>query len=468
MIGRIAAQGLQGWFRASARVTRRVLRRLPGPTLLLLLAACGGGGGTGSAAEPDVDVLAREYVLLELSMGRHDPAHVDAYFGPDELPALADQAALDPAEIAARAEALTRRLASLRVAQEDSRRGARVRGLLARLEALRTRAAMATGERFAFDEEARRLFGVTPPTLEAAYFEAILKDIDGLVPGEGDLATRVSTFLDRFVIPAGRLAPVFEAAIEECRARTLAHVSLPPEERFTLEYVTDRPWGGYNWYQGDAVSLIQVNTDLPKQIDRAVDLGCHEGYPGHHTYQTLQERELARGEGWIEYTVQPLFSPSALLAEGSANYGIEVAFPEDEKLRFEREVLWPLAGLDVSEADRYYALQKLRSRLSYARNEAARGWLDGHMTRAQAADWLVRYGLVTRERAEKSLEFIATYRSYVVNYNVGRDLVRAYVERAGGDRWSAFSSLLSAPLTPADLLPGDTSVAPPPAPAAIR
>ncbi|MEO0974258.1 MAG: hypothetical protein AAFX85_14290, partial [Pseudomonadota bacterium] len=192
--------------------------------------------------------------------------------------------------------------------------------------------------------------------------------------------------------------------------------------------------------------------DLPKQIDRAVDLGCHEGYPGHHTYLTLQELNLAQGQGWIEFTVQPLFSPSALLAEGSANYGIEVAFPGDEQVTFEKATLWPLAGLDVAEADRYYALQKLRARLSYARNEAARGYLDGDLTREEAIDWIVRYNLVAREQAEKSLDFIDTYRSYVVNYNLGRDLVREFVEGAGGDRWSVFAQLLSAPMVPADLL----------------
>ena len=94
-----------------------------------------------------------------------------------------------------------------------------------------------------------------------------------------------------------------------------------------VEYVTDKSWSGYNWYKGGFHSLIQVNTDLPIFIDRAIDLACHEGYPGHHVYNTLLEKHLVRDRGWIEFSVYPLFSPQSLIAEGTANFGIEVAFP---------------------------------------------------------------------------------------------------------------------------------------------
>ncbi|MCY3729855.1 MAG: hypothetical protein OXF98_00805, partial [Rhodospirillaceae bacterium] len=57
--------------------------------------------------------------------------------------------------------------------------------------------------------------------------------------------------------------------------------------------------------------------------------------------------------------------------------------------------------------------------------------------------------------AEQALDFIETYRAYVINYNLGRDLVRAYIEReAGADatrRWALFERLLSEPVSVADL-----------------
>jgi hypothetical protein len=50
----------------------------------------------------------------------------------------------------------------------------------------------------------------------------------------------------------------------------------------------------------------------------------------------LLEKNLLRDRGWIEFSVYPLFSPQSLIAEGTANYGIEVAFPPAERLQFER------------------------------------------------------------------------------------------------------------------------------------
>ena len=44
---------------------------------------------------------------------------------------------------------------------------------------------------------------------------------------------------------------------------------------------------------------------------------------------------IAGRRGWTEYSVYPLYSPQSLIAEGSANYGIDLAFPGPEKLTFE-------------------------------------------------------------------------------------------------------------------------------------
>ena len=165
------------------------------------------------------------------------------------------------------------------------------------------------------------------------------------------------------------------------------HIPLPPGESFTVEYVTNKSWSGYNWYQGNYHSLIQVNTDLPIYIDRAVDLACHEGYPGHHVYNALLEKSLVRDRGWVEMTVYPLFSPQSLIAEGSANYGIDVAFPGDERvaLRARRAVSgrWPGSGRRRRSTTK---CMRVVDRLSYAGNEAARRYLNGEIDRAAAVD----------------------------------------------------------------------------------
>jgi hypothetical protein len=423
--------------------------------LALLLAAC----ATAPAAPADsVDRIAEDYVKLQLAIGEKEEGYIDAYYGPPEwrTEAHAQAAAMT-------LETLARRVGQLRLRLLLQRGDAgfaeplRQRGtfLEAQLTAAATRLRMLQGERLSFAEEAQGLFSVTPDIRPLSDYDPVLARIERLLPGSGTLAERVEAFQNRFTIPAARLEPVMRAAIAECRRRTLEHIALPPEEQFTLEFVTNRSWSGYNWYQGNYRSLIQVNTDLPIRISRAIDLGCHEGYPGHHAYNALLERELSRGRGWVEYTVYPLYSPQSLIAEGSANYGYDLAFPGDERLAFETGTLYPLAGLPTAEAARYLELQKAMQDLAGARFTIARDFLEGRIDRARAIELIQRYQLVAPQRAEQSLRFTEQYRTYVINYGLGRDMVAGYIEAQGPDqasRWRAMERILSQPTVPADLM----------------
>jgi hypothetical protein len=169
----------------------------------------------------------------------------------------------------------------------------------------------------------------------------------------------------------------------------------------------------------------------------------------------MLEHALVRGRGWVEYTVYPLFSPQSLIAEGSANYGVTLAFPDTERVRFERDTLFPLAGLDPSRSAEYYEVKALVDQLSYAGNEAARRYLNKQITAEAAAEWLARYAMFEPARARQRVRFMDQYRSYVINYNLGQDLVGAYVERKGGadreKRWEVFGALLSSPRLPSEL-----------------
>ena len=54
----------------------------------------------------------------------------------------------------------------------------------------------------------------------------------------------------------------------------------------------------------------------------------------------------------------------------------------------------------------------------------------------------------------QSLRFIKSYRSYIINYGLGLDMVRADVKGAGSDpaaRWRRMEQLLSEPTLPSDL-----------------
>jgi hypothetical protein len=403
-----------------------------------------------------MDDLAAAYVKLVLAVGQHDPDYVDAYYGPEHWKPPSNA----PQSIGELRDETARLLDGVSVAPvvPDSMDVLRRDYLLGQVRAVDARLRMLAGERFTFDEESRALYDAVAPTHGEDYFARTLSDLDARLPGTGPVPDRYETFKRQFVVVPDRLDRVFGAAIDACRARTRDHLALPAGERFTVEYVTGKSWSGYNWYQGGATSLIQVNTDLPIYIDRAIDLAAHEGYPGHHVYNALLEEHLVRGRGWIEFTVYALFSPQSLIAEGTANFGIDVAFPGPERVAFERDHLFPLAGLDPARADDYYATLALTDRLAYAGNEAARQYLDGRMSREAAVTWLQTYALQPRARAEQRVRFFEQYRSYVINYNLGKDLVRAYIEARGGTaedparRWSEFGALLSTPRLPSALI----------------
>jgi hypothetical protein len=404
-----------------------------------------------------LDTVAEDFVKLALAVGQHDADYVDAYFGPEEWQATVEEESLGLDEILDHALALSQQIDSLPVSPDDKKLVQRHRRLAKSIDSLNARVRFLAGERQSFDEESAALFDAVAPTHGAAHFQTILDRLDEALPGDGNLLDRYGVFKQDFVIPPDRLDAVFQAAIEACRERTLTFIDLPENENFVIEYVTDKSWSGYNWYQGDYQSLIQVNTDLPIYIDRALDLACHEGYPGHHVFNLLLEKNLLREKGWSEFFIYPLFGPRSLIAEGTANFGIDVAFPAAERENFEREVLFPLADLDPGRVSEYYAVANLVQGLSYAGNEAARGYLDGDLTSEQAIDWLMTYSLMAEPRARQRLSFIDQYRSYVINYNLGQDLVRNRIEGLGGTaddsqkRWQLFADLLSDPPLPSQL-----------------
>jgi hypothetical protein len=430
------------------------MRAILAGVLAMMTGAC----ATVPVERDTLDAIANDYVLLQLTIGEKEAGYIDAYYGPETVMAKAKADAP-----AASLKDLSRRIATLeaRVAPfaDDGREGAsieerRARFLAAQLVSARTRLSMMRGENLPFAEEAYGLFGIRPDLAELSTLDGVIAQIDDLVPGDGPLWQRIDTFQKRFDIPPERLEAVMKAAIAECRRRTAAHIALPEGERFELALVNDKPWGGYNYYQGDARSKIEINTDLPVRLDRAIDLGCHEGYPGHHVHNALLERELVGRREWSEFSVYPLYSPQSFIAEGSANYGIELAFPGDEALAFNRDVLAPLAGISADGLDRYVELGKLTPKLRPAQYSIAARFLAGGIDEATAVSLLQRYTLASPERATQSLRFIKSYRSYIINYGLGLDMVRADIESVGSDsrsRWQRMEQILSEPTLPSDL-----------------
>lgn len=409
------------------------------------LAACAGGAPSKENAASPLDAVAEAYVKLVLAIGRHDALYVDAYYGPPEWKAAAEAAAPVP---------LPDLLAEARSLVERARRAGgpadRARYLEKQLVAAEGHLRRLSGERMTLAEECRLLYDADPPRHDVAEFAAAHEALESLVPGEGPLGPRIEAMRKAAHVPPERLAGALTATLDLSRRASAPFVTLPGTERFETVLVRDKPWGAYNWYLGNYASRIELNTDLPTEANGLLGTMCHEGYPGHHLYNVLLEEKLVRGKGWIEYAIYPLYSPQSLLAEGSANVGIDVVFTDDQRRRALAEIVAPAAGLPAEALLANDRLREALEPLAYVHGEAARMLLDEGRPEAEVVAFLVRWGLMTEARAKQNVEFLKTYRSYVFNYSLGEDIVREWIG-TGPDRAERFFDILSRPVVPSDL-----------------
>lgn len=428
--------------------------------LLVLLIACAPNASEHNE-QAAMNNLATRYVKLGLAIGQYDSDFVDAYYGPDSLKPTGPILPVFPKDsFLSEVKNLQSSLLKIAGPTRNDTLKSRSAWLVKQLTGFARRIRIFSGEYSTFDQESKDLFDAVAPAHSEEHFQLLIAQLDRMLPGNGKLADRYQKLAAHFEIPKEKIDTVFQTAIAEARRKTLVHYKLPEQESFKLEYVTDKPWSGYNWYQGKYKSVIQINVSQPIFIVRAIDLACHEGYPGHHVFNLLLEKNLYQDKGWLEISLYPLFSPQSLIAEGSANYGIDMAFPGEEQKEFCKNVLMPLAGIDPQYSDLYFKALSLSSQLGYAKNEVARGVLSQKMDDKEAIRWLSDYCLLTPKGATDYLRFIKKYRSYVINYNYGQELIKNYIENQTGSeisdkRWQLFEKLLSHEYTASELRKAD-------------
>lgn len=186
---------------------------------------------TGTATDMAVlDGIADDYLRLTLEIGTHEDGYIDAYYGPTALGEAARAAPRDKAALLAATRTLLARTNHSAAVLTDPLARRRAAFLRAQLIAAETRLMMMQGTRFAFAEEAERLFGIRPVLKALAVYDRELAKVEALAPDDGPLATRVEAYLDRFTVPSDRLRPVFDEAIALCRSRSAAHIAMPAGE----------------------------------------------------------------------------------------------------------------------------------------------------------------------------------------------------------------------------------------------
>jgi hypothetical protein len=385
-----------------------------------------------------LEMQARQFVILALSLARLDPKEIDAYYGPKALEAQLH----GPAPSFDVLQDALARLRSDLESDASSLRRDRLRAKVGHLIALV--GIIKAPRSLAFDEEARRVYGIALPPVDPARRRQVLAALDALLPGQDSLAMRVTAFNNRFVVPADKRRAVFARALSECRVRTLSHWPLPHGERLEIDWTggVDAAW---HRYQGRYRSLLQINPLAVAYLGSNIDVACHEAYPGHHAQFVTMAANAGSRDLSLEDTVVILRSPEQVLREGAANYGIDLAFPPQDRLAFERDVLFPIAGFPPKEAERYVQVHRLVAELALSVMPILRDYRDGKLSFDTAAASLEHDALISSSQA--LLQYTDALGAYTAGYTVARDLVRDCVEArsraTGRDRWSVLRSIVA-------------------------
>jgi hypothetical protein len=308
-----------------------------------------------------------------------------------------------------------------------------------------------SGERVSLTEEVNALFDVQPQWKDETNFEEYQRELDQILPPGGSLRERDQRWKKLNEISIERVRELLPLIAERLRDLTRQKFGLPEGESFRVEFVSNKPWGANNAYQGRFRSLIEINTDLPSRIDFLPDLIAHEGYPGHHTELVIKEEKLIRQREHIEHCITLLNTPSCVVAEGIATSALECVLTDAELENWFREELLPRAGVTTVDASTIIARHRALDKISGLSGNAAFMLHDRKAGRDEIQAYLQKYGLFSEKEAGQTIDFISDplYRSYIFTYHVGYDLLKELFSKA--DREAYFKRLLEEPVTPSQI-----------------
>src|SRR5262245_33721241 len=323
----------------------------------------------------------------------------------------------------------------------------RRRWIRAQTAGLYTSASKLAGAPIRYLDEVERCYGARPALVADDRFAAAHRQLDDVLPGDGPLRDRYITWREAHAVPPDRLEPAIRTLADDLRERTEQAFGLPEGERIEWIFETDKPWSGFNYYEGGLRSRVAVNIDLPVLSLGLGHLVAHEAYPGHHTEHTRKEAGLVRRRRWQEETIFLVGTPQCTMAEGLADLGVEVAFGR----RPEGIVAEHLRPLGVRyDADVAAKVAEAGEALSWVRSNAAIHLHDGGWPVDDVVAYLERWALLPRNRASKAVQFLTdeTWRAYSHCYTEGLAICRDYV----GDDPSRFERLISEQVLPGDLV----------------
>ena len=397
------------------------------------------------------DTLIREYLLLGLRFDRIEDGYVDSFTGDPRLRRrVADEPPPDPSSLAAQSQRLLAQIPQ--VPRTGGFTEQRAEFVAAHLRALACSARKFAGEDVGFVEEVRDYFDVEIGRGDPERYRAAHVRLDEALGGSGPLTDRMDAHRRGEEIPPESLEEAVHAFSSALRDIVRVTYPLPDAETVVYEVVTDKPWSGFNYYEGDYRSRVAINADLKQQMANLPRLVAHESYPGHHTEHCRKEAGLVAGLGQGEQTIFLVNTPQCLMAEGLADLALHAAVGPNWGT-WAAEIYADL-GLRF-DGERAEALSEAAAALADVRQDAALMLHDEHRDVDDVVAYLQRWLLVDDTRARQMLKFLSSplWRAYTSTYVEGYRLLRSWLDDrpAGVGLTERFGRLLDEPLIPSSL-----------------
>ncbi len=385
------------------------------------------------SAATELDKLIEDYIRLAFRIDKHISGLVDAYYGPETLRSeVAAEQPLSLSWLSGLAEEL-----ELAFAAHDNLRGNFLRR---QVQALRAQIADTLSDHRAYDYVTlvHEMLDVEAQPVPAAQIEAYQSDVRRLLLDLGyrqEPVAAIAAWETDSCIRGDGLADFCSREVGVLRLATQRRLPyLPAKETATIEGVTDKPWGAYNWYLGNFVSRIELNLDVPMTRQSALGLLRHEIYPGHHTDHSIHERICYREQGRLEVSIKLLNTPDCPIVEGLADVGY---------------LLLDQHSRDSQAEQLHRTLSDLRRAAGV--NAALLHHQQGGSV-AEATAYRMRVGWVDERRATQAMKFVVhpLWRAYTFTYWAGGNLVEQAITaaRKGGQLDSLCRLLYTELLTP--------------------
>jgi len=397
------------------------------------------------AASSALDPIAHEYVMLVAQAARIEP---DLFSVGSDLGAIDREVKARPLDrqvIVGKLDQLVAQLDRLKPSGDPllamRQRNLRVHAVSLALQLQPEKmAALPVAERV------RRIYGFSPVFRPLSNFDPAIQRLDAAMPGEGSLTARIDAMKKRAQVPPDRIERVVRTAVAECRRRTAAHLPLPKEE-LAISFPADPMVPGQSNYVGNGKGTMAVSTVIPADVDRLLHLSCHEAYPGHHTNYAMLDERLWRGRGWPEMRSSLSLEPQFAVSDAISEYGVGMVFPLEDRLKFEREVLYPLAGLTMQDEASWRTYISARSSILGATSTIIRDYLDKKIDAETAKKLSMRYRLMNPRSAEQLLKMVDAFGPDIIASDQGWEAVdRAFRGKPIDEQWRLLQRMEQEPM----------------------